>query len=312
MSPKLDDLLSMAAYAHVVEAKSFTAAAAKLGLSKSVVSSRLSELEARLGVRLLHRTTRRLSLTTEGARLYEQCARILRAAEEAVEVIADVGTLPHGLLRVTAPIGFGLLTLAELLPAFSEQYPEVRLEVSLSDRILDIASEGYDIAIRVASRLRESNLVARRIGTDRNILCAAPSYLERKPAPRTPHDLTEHNCLQLFPVRQSYEWSFQSPGGPVVVPVTGNLNVDNVVAIRTALVGGHGVAVMPHSVVASDIKRGRLVHLLPHHPMQEMGIYAVHVHGRHVPAKVRVFLDFLIERLRPADKKSRPKRATDN
>jgi DNA-binding transcriptional LysR family regulator len=307
MSSKLDDLLAMAAYAHVVEAKSFTAAAAKLGLSKSVVSSRLSELEARLGVRLLHRTTRKLSLTTEGARLYERCARILRSAEEAVEVIADVGTLPQGLLRVTAPIGFGLLQLAELLPAFSERYPDVRLDVSLSDRILDIAAEGYDVAIRVASRLRESNLVARRLGTDRNILCAAPSYLARRPAPRTPTDLAEHNCLQLFSVRQSYEWSFQAPGDPLVVAVSGNLNIDNVVAMRTALLGGHGIAVMPHSVVASDLKRGRLVALLTNHPMQEMGVYAVHVHGRHVPAKVRVFLDFLIERLR-APKKSKPKR----
>lgn len=307
MSPKLDDLLAMAAYAHVVEAKSFTAAAAKLGLSKSVVSSRLSELEARLGVRLLHRTTRKLSLTTEGARLYERCARILRSAEEAVEVIADVGTLPQGLLRVTAPIGFGLLQLAELLPPFSERYPDVRLDVSLSDRILDIAAEGFDIAIRVASRLRESNLVARRLGTDRNILCSAPSYLARRPAPRAPYDLAQHNCLQLFSVRQSYEWSFQTPGEPLVVPVSGNLNIDNVVAMRTALLGGHGIAVMPQSVVAADLKRGRLVALLPNHPMQEMGVYAVHVHGRHVPAKVRVFLDFLIERLR-APKKSKPKR----
>jgi DNA-binding transcriptional LysR family regulator len=307
LSPSLDDLLSMAAYAHVVEAKSFTAAAAKLHLSKSVVSSRLSDLEARLGVRLLHRTTRRLSLTTEGALLYERCSRILRAAEEAVQVIADVGTLPQGLLRITAPIGFGLLQLAEILPAFSERYPDVRLDVSLSDRIIDIASEGFDVAIRVSSRLRESNLVARRLGTDRLMLCAAPSYLERQAAPRTPQDLAHHNCLQLFAVRQSYEWSFLGPGGPVVVPVTGNLNLDNVVALRTALLGGHGIAVMPQSVVDADLRRGRLIHLLPHHPMQEMGVYAVHVHGRHVPAKVRVFLDFLVERLRPA-KKGKPRR----
>src|SRR5262245_52024556 len=131
MPPKLDELMSMAAYAHVVEAKSFTAAASRLGLSKSVVSSRVSELEARLGVRLLHRTTRRLSLTTEGSRLYERCARILRAVEEAGEVVADVGTLPLGVLRVTAPVGFGLLHLAELLPAFAERYPGVRLDLSL-------------------------------------------------------------------------------------------------------------------------------------------------------------------------------------
>jgi DNA-binding transcriptional LysR family regulator len=294
----------------VVEAKSFTLAAAKLGVSKSVVSSRLSALEGRLGVRLLHRTTRRLSLTTEGARLYERCARILRAAEEAVEVIADVGTLPQGQLRVTAPIGFGLLQLAELLPAFSERYPDVRLDISLTDRILDIASEGFDVAIRVASRLRESNLVARRLGGDRLIVCAAPSYLARRPAPRVPYDLTQHNCLQLFPVRQSYEWSFPASGGPLVVPVSGNLNLDNVVALRTALLGGHGIAVMPESIVLSDIKRGRLVALLPNHPMEEMGVYAVHVHGRHVPAKVRVFLDFLIDRLRPA-KRAKPRHDED-
>ncbi len=304
MDPKLDELVSMAAFAHVVESRSFTAAAAKLGLSKSVVSTRLTQLEARLGVRLLQRTTRRLSMTTEGARLYERCARILRASEEAVEVVAQVGTLPHGLLRVTAPLGFGLLQLVHLLPAFAERYPRVRVDLSLSDRMVDVAAEAFDVAIRFAPRVRELDLVARRIGTDGRVLCAAPSYLERRGVPRAPEDLKAHNCLRLSARREREEWSFPSSDGPIVVPVSGNFIVDNVVALRTALLGGLGVAVMPRSIVSSDLKRGRLVALLTAYPFEEIGVYALHAHGRHVPAKVRAFIDFLVDKSKGSHRSS--------
>ncbi len=309
MDPKLDELVSMAAFAHVVEARSFTAAAAKLGLSKSVVSTRLSQLEARLGVRLLQRTTRRLSMTTEGARLYERCARILRASEEAVEVVAQVGTVPHGLLRVTAPLGFGLLRLVQLLPTFAERFPRVRVDLSLSDRIVDLSIEPFDVAIRFTPRVRELDVVARRIGGDGRVLCAAPSYLERRGVPRVPDDLRRHNCLRLSARREREEWSFPSGDGPIVVPVSGNFIVDNVIALRTALLGGLGVAVMPRSIVSSDLKRGRLVPLLKAHPFEEIGVYALHAHGRHVPAKVRVFIDFLVEKLRSSTKGARRRAA---
>jgi DNA-binding transcriptional LysR family regulator len=305
MDPKLDELLSMAAFAHVVEARSFTAAAAKLGLSKSVVSTKLSQLEARLGVRLLQRTTRRLSMTTEGARLYERCARILRASEEAIEVVAQVGTLPHGLLRVTAPVGFGQLQLVHLLPAFAERYPRIRVDLALSDRMVNLAAEAFDVAIRFAPRVRELDLVARRIGTDGRVLCAAPSYLEHRAVPRVPEDLRGHNCLRLSARREREEWSFPSDDGPIVVPVSGNFIVDNVIALRSALLAGLGVAVMPQSIVSLDLKRGRLVPLLKAYPFEEIGVYALHAHGRHVPAKVRVFIDFLVEKLRPSAKTNR-------
>jgi len=296
MEPTLEDLRSLAVYARVVEAKSFTAAAARLGLSKSAVSARLAQLEGRLGVRLLRRTTRRMSLTAEGARLYERCAHLLRAAQEAVEVVADVGRRPHGLLRVTAPVGLGLFRLARELPSFAERYPEVRLDLSLSDQAADVIQESFDVAIRVAARLTESTLIARRIGTDRRVACAAPAYLEERGFPRTPHDLAEHNCLRLAGRPDRETWTFFA-GPPVAIPVSGNLIVDNVVVMRTALLGGQGIAIMPRAIVDADLEAGRLVEVLEDHPFPERGIYVLHTHGRHAPAKVRAFVEFAVERL---------------
>jgi DNA-binding transcriptional LysR family regulator len=291
----MDEMVAMALFARVVEAKTFTAAASRLGMATSVISARVSDLESRLGVRLLHRSTRSLSLTAEGARLYERCSRMLDAADAAAEVVGDVALKPEGLLRVTVPVGFGLHTLARLIPEFHQRYPAIRLDLSLTDRQIDLVAEGIDVAVRFAGRLRDSSLVARRVGTDRWVICASPAYLARRPAPRTAADLADHDCLQLSSV------GARAFSGTRLPPLSGSLVADNVVVLRNALLGGVGLAAMPHSVVAADLADGTLVTVLPELPSLEMGIYLICAGRRHQPARVRVLLEFLGERLSAPD-----------
>ncbi|MDC3955089.1 LysR family transcriptional regulator [Polyangium jinanense] len=299
MTAALDDVVSMAVFARVVEARSFTGAAALLGLSKSVVSARISGLEERLGVRLLHRTTRRLSLTEEGARLYETCARLVSAADEAQGVLESASAEPEGLVRVTVPVGTGILQFPSILRELHERYPRLVIELSLSEHRVDIVAEGYDVAIRVADTLEDSALVARRIGSVRMIVCASPDYLDRRGRPVSPRDLVHHNCLRLSPVRR--EWSFRCPGRRTqVVPVTGTLITDNIAVLRQAALDGIGVARLPLSYVAADIEAGRLRRVLPEHALGETNVFVVHPYQRHMPTKVRAFVDYVVQRFRSA------------
>jgi DNA-binding transcriptional LysR family regulator len=299
----LDDLGALAVFARVVDAGSFTAAAARLGLSKSVVSSRVSGLEARLGVRLLHRTTRRLSLTSEGAQLHEHCVQMLAAADEAVDTASDVGGRAAGLVRVTVPVGFGLAEMTQMLPSFFRRHPDIRVELALSDRTVDLVADGFDVAVRFSPQLRDTSLVARRIGSDRRVVCASPAYLARRGTPRDPDDLASHDCF----VRLRGEWVFR---GGRTVAVSGSLIADNVVVLRRVLLGGIGIASMPYSVVAGDLAAGRLVAVLGDHPFDDFNLYVVYPHRRHVPARVRVFVDHLVEWMKKVDwaTGSRPRR----
>ncbi|WP_437834473.1 LysR family transcriptional regulator [Sorangium sp. So ce1153] len=295
LTTSLDDLLSMAIFARVVERKSFTGAATVLGLSKSVVSARLAALEERLGVRLLHRSTRRLTLTEDGSRLYESCERILTATEEAAAAMHGVSRVPEGLLRVSAPVSFGIVKIAPLLGEFTERCPQVRLDLSLSDSLVDVVSGGFDVVVRFARQLDEAR-VARKIGSYRRMVYASPGYLARRGTPQVPDDLAKHNCILLS--GQSVEWAFESGSETLTVPVSGNLVVDNVVVLRQALVDGLGLAMLPHFVVAADLAAGRLQRVLEGHVGQEISIFAVFPHHRHQPAKVRAFVELLVERLR--------------
>lgn len=294
-STSLDDLLSMTVFARVVERKSFTAAARVLGLSKSVVSARIAALEGRLGVRLLHRSTRRLALTEDGLRLYESCERILTAADEAASAMHGVSRVPEGLLRVSAPVSFGILKIAPLLGEFAERCPKVRLDLSLSDSLVDVVGGGFDVMVRFTRQLDDTR-VARKIGSYRRGVYAAPSYLARHGAPQVPYDLVEHNCIRLSSF--SDEWVFESGAETLTVPVRGNLVVDNIVVLRQALVDGLGVSMLAYFIVAEDLAAGRLQPVLEGHVGQEVGIFAVFPHHRHQPTKVRAFVELLVERLR--------------
>ncbi|WP_437797067.1 LysR family transcriptional regulator [Sorangium sp. So ce693] len=294
LTTSLDDLLSMAIFARVVERKSFTGAASVLGLSKSVVSARLAALEERLGVRLLHRSTRRLALTEEGLRLYESCERILTAADEAASAMHGVSRVPEGLLRVSAPISFGILKIAPLLGDFAARFPKVRLELSLSDSLVDVVGGGFDVVVRFARQLDEAR-VARKIGSYRRMVYASPGYLARHGAPQVPGDLVRHNCIRLS--GQSSEWVFETGAEMLAVPVRGNLVVDNVVVLRQALVDGLGLAMLPYFAVAEDLAAGRLQPVLLSHVGQEISIFVVFPHHLHQPTKVRAFVELLVERL---------------
>lgn len=294
----LDSLSGMAVFAKVVEARSFTAAAAELGMSKSAVSKQISRLEDRLGARLLNRTTRRLSLTETGAAFYDRCARVVAEAQEAELAVTNLQSEPRGTLRVNAPMTFGHLHIAPAIPDFLARYPEVRVDMTMNDRFVDLIDEGFDVAIRIA-RLTDSSLIARRLAPDRRVLCGAPAYFAKHGEPRTPDDLAAHNCLSYAYVSDTDQWQFIDGEGTRSVSVRGNLRANNGDAIRQALLAGLGVAVLPAFIVGPDIQAGRLKEVLRDHLPNRASVYAVYPHSRHLSAKVRVFVDFLADRFGP-------------
>ncbi|MHB1218969.1 MAG: LysR family transcriptional regulator [Alphaproteobacteria bacterium] len=295
----LDSLSGMAVFAKVVEARSFTAAAAELGMSKSAVSKQISRLEDRLGARLLNRTTRRLSLTETGAAFYDRCARVVAEAQEAELAVTNLQSEPRGTLRVNAPMSFGHLHIAPAIPDFLTRYPEVRVDMTMNDRFVDLIDEGFDVAIRIA-RLTDSSLIARRLAPDRRVLCGAPAYFAKRGEPRTPDDLAAHNCLSYAYVSDTDQWQFIDGEGTRAVSVRGNLRANNGDAIRQALLAGLGVAVLPAFIVGPDVQAGRLREVLSDYLPNRASVYAVYPHSRHLSAKVRVFVDFLADRFGPS------------
>ncbi|MFY0527476.1 LysR family transcriptional regulator [Archangium gephyra] len=294
MGASLDDLVAMTVFARVVEAHSFSGAAARLGLSKSAVSTRVAALERRLGVRLLQRTTRRLSVTPEGARLYAQCAHLLSVADEASDLLGNVGTIPEGLVRVSAPVGIALHPLPSLLEKFAERYPRIQVELSVSDRRVDPVTESFDVAVRLFQYPHERSLIERRLGTEKRLICGAPAYFARRPPPATPHDLASHNCLRM----RDRQWNFRLEGGSTVVPVSGTLVVDDIAVLREAALEGLGLARLPGSLVDADLREGRLVSVLDTYAADPLVISLVYPQRKHLPQRVRVFIDFMTEHFR--------------
>ena len=296
MSAAPDEIMALIAFARVVEAGSFTAAAAKLGVSKSVVSERIAGLEDRLGTRLLQRTTRKLSLTPEGLALVEPCARLVATADEVTAAADGTGDRPRGLLRVDAPVVFAQDCLAQPIASFLEHHPDVRVEVTLNDRFIDLVEEGIDVAIRVTSRLTGAGLVARKLATDQTALVASPAYLARRGTPHLPEDLLRHDCLIYSLLKVAVEWRFRAPGGgrrELTVPVEARFKASSGAVLRRAALAGMGLAVMPTFMVASDLAAGRLVSVVPAFIPARLGVYAMYPEGKRVPAKTRAFVDHL-------------------
>jgi DNA-binding transcriptional LysR family regulator len=294
----MDKLTGMAIFARVVEAQSFTAAAAQLGMSRSAVSKAIAGLEDRLGARLLNRTTRRLALTEVGQGFYERCARIVAEAEEADLAVSRLQVAPRGTLRLSAPVSFGNLHLAPALPDFMRRYPELRVEIDLADRTIDLLDEGYDLALRIGA-LPDSSLIARRLADNHMVLCAAPSYWQRRGRPHEPRDLAGHACITYAYQRNPSEWPFAGPGGPFTVRVDGPLRSNNGDLSLAMALAGLGVVVVPRFLCGSHLADGRLEPVLQDWMPPPTGIHAVYPHGRHLSAKVRAFVDFLVERLGP-------------
>lgn len=290
----LDHLTGLAVFARVVQARSFSAAATQLGLSKSAVSKHIARLEEHLNARLLNRTTRRLSLTEVGAAFYERCTKVLAEVEEAEQMVTQLQTEPRGILRLSLPLAFGVLHIAPLLPAFLAQYPQVRVELAFNDPLPDPAATAFDVALRVGG-LADSSLKARRLAPCRYVVCATPAYLDRYGIAQTPGDLERHNCL-LDRLRPAAEWSFQdTDGGQQTVRVNGTVQADNTLALRELALHSAGIALLPTFAVSTDLVAGRLHLLLPDYQPLSSAIHALYPQTRHLTPKVRAFIDFLLE-----------------
>jgi DNA-binding transcriptional LysR family regulator len=302
MAASPDDVMAMMYFARVVEQRSFTAAAAKLGVSKSVVSARIAAFERRLRTPLLHRTTRKLSLTREGMALYERCARVAAAADEAAAAADRAGDAPHGLLRVDAPTVFAQEQLAAPVAAFLAAHPQVRIALTMRDRMIDLVEEGIDVAVRITMKLAGAGLVARKLGADRTVLCASPAYLTRKGTPRSPEDLVHHDCLLYTLLKSSDEWRFRDGKRTFSVDIEARFAAASGAVLRSAALAGMGLTVLPRFMIAADLAAGRLRPVIDSFEGVALGIYAVYPQpqprGGRPPAKVRAFVDLLAAHFR--------------
>ena len=293
----MKNLTDIAVFVQVVDSGSFTAAAERLELSKSVVSKYITRLESKLGARLLNRTTRRLSLTEVGRIFYSRSLRGLQQIEEAENEVSRLQGAPRGILRLNTPMSFGILHIAPKLPDFLANYPELSVDMNLDDRKVDLVEEGFDLAVRI-SDLPDSSLVARRLGPCRHVVCATPDYLRRHGIPRTPEDLREHNTITYRYQESPNEWRFfSSERGYVSVPVSGSVQMNNSLALRETLLQGIGITLTPTFVVGSDIRAGRLQPVLSNYHTAELSIYIIYPQRRYLSPKVRAFVDFMAARI---------------
>ncbi|MGH8503766.1 MAG: LysR substrate-binding domain-containing protein [Gammaproteobacteria bacterium] len=296
----MENFTDIAVFCRVVDTGSFTKAAEQLGLSRAVASKSVSRLEARLGARLLNRTTRRLSLTEAGATLYEGSHSALGRIEEAEIEIAQLQTEPRGMLKVSVPMTFGILHIAPALPAFLEGHPGITLEMRMDDRIVDLVDEGFDLAIRISS-LADSTLVARRLAPCRFAVCGSQAYFDRRGVPQTPDDLRAHNCIIYVYQPSPNVWRFSSPDDDkeISMPVRGNLRVNNGIAQRDAALQGLGITVSPTFIVGELFSEGLLLPVLTDYSPPEVSVYAVYPQRKYLSPKVRAFIEFFAARFGP-------------
>jgi len=291
----MDRLAGIPAFEGVVAAGSFAGAARALGLSVAAVSKQVRALEDRLGVRLLHRTTRQVRLTDAGQRFHERCERILADLDDAEREAAERQAVPRGRVRISAPMSFGQRHLAPVLSAFLATYPDVEIDLVLEDRFVDLLAEGFDLAVRIAE-LRDSSLVARRLCASRRVLCAAPAYLALHGTPATPDDLGAHRCIGYAYMPSGCDWPFRARDGQRLVRVRGPVMSNNGDVLRALALGGSGIALLPTFLVADDLRGGRLREVLSGQLDGDSAVWVLHPSRRHVPLAVRTCIDFLVER----------------
>jgi len=277
----------------VVEQRGFSPAARMLGISKSAVSKRINLLEHNLGIKLLHRTTRKLSLTEAGEHFFEHAVIANNAAKDAQDAVAQLQGEPQGRLRINTPMSFGRLHVSPLIPVFLKRYPKITIDMVMDDKVVDMVGGGFDIAIR-SGKLPDSNLIARKLAPLKSVLCASPAYIENHGHPETLNDLKQHNCLLFSYSRDLKEWRFTRNGISESIEVSGNYQVNNSEALRDAMLQGLGIGRLPTFVAGPDIKSGKLVPLFESYEMLQQSIYAVFLERQFMPAKVRAFLDFSI------------------
>jgi DNA-binding transcriptional LysR family regulator len=296
----MDRFDQMRVFAGVIDAGSFAGAAEALQMSRPAVSRHVAELEARLGVRLIQRTTRRLSLTPEGELFHARVRDLLAGMDAAESEVSARTAEASGVLRVNVPVTFGILHLAPLWGRFRARHPRVTLDVTLSDRVVDLVEEGFDAAVRIA-RLPDSTLVSRRLASTRMVLCAAPAYLRRRGRPRAPQDLRGHDLVAYSYWSSRDEWTFRregADGGEVTVRTEPVMRTNNGDTCRAAALAGQGIILQPTFLVGPDLASGKLVELMPHWQAGELDIYAVYPSRKHVLPKTRQLVEFLAEAFR--------------
>jgi len=294
----MDKLTAMKVFLEIARQGSFTAAAEHLEISRAMATKHLAQLENDLGARLLNRTTRRLSLTEVGQAYQDRCQHILAEIEETELAVTQLHSQPRGTLKITAPASFGAFHLAPAAADFMHQYPEVSVDLDLTDRFIDLVEEGMDMGVRVGM-LEDSSLIARHLTSTRMVVCGAPSYFEEYGQPHQPDDLRQHRCLVFgYPV-SNVHWEFKLEGRAHQVHVNGPLRSNIGDALRMAAIQGTGLIRMPTYIVGKEIRNGRLQTVLEEFEPEPHPIHAVYMHRRHLSAKVRAFVDFLYQRFQP-------------
>lgn len=291
------NLLGMLAFRRVVELQSFRAAAQGMAMTGGAVSKLVAQLEADLGVRLLHRTTRSVRVSEEGQAFYTAVVRLQEDLDMAIDDARRGLSSPMGRLRVSVPTSFALMWLSPRMPTFMDAYAQLTLDLSLSDSFVDLVAEGFDCAIRIATQLADSTLVARRLGEVQRVLVASTRYLAQAPTIHTPHDLQHHPCLVYTQTPFPGEWPLSDGASAQPVQVQGRYRVNNSVMLRDALLADQGITLTPRFVVHDLLESGQLQELLPAHRPQNLLIYGVVAHPRHASRKVQVFFDFLAQQM---------------
>lgn len=291
----MDRLTALQVFRHVAELNSFAEAGRKLRLSPAAISKNIAELEAHVGLRLINRTTRRMALTDEGRLYLDHVKRGLDALAEADQAICPVKSAPSGTLRVSAPATVTLTLLSQAIPQFLARYPDLKLDLQLDDRRVDIIREGFDLAIRGSDSLEDSSLIARKLTVMPHVLCAAPSYFQRRGRPETPADLQSHDLIRFSLSGHADNWEFGKDGRMERIAVAARYSVSSSLAVRDALRAGFGISLIPRPYVDSDLREGKLQSALDEWNTVETTLYAVYSSRQHLAPRIRVFLDFLIE-----------------
>lgn len=291
----MDKLGAMNAFAKVVALGSFAEAARALGSTRSAMSKTVMELEHVLGVRLLDRTTRRVRTTEAGLAYYERCVDILSRVEETEMQVSSLQAEPKGVLKVNGPTSFGALYLGPAVADFMAGYPELKVELTVTDRFIDPIEEGVDVTIRIAE-LTDSSLIARKLAPARRVFVASPSYVANHGAPEAPEDLARHACLTYGHTTTLQRWRIMRNGEAIMVPIHSIVCSNNGDILRSAALKGLGVAILPTFLVGPDIEAGRLETILDHFPQPNLGIHAIYASNRYLAAKTRAFVDFLAKR----------------
>lgn len=302
----MDRLTALRVFRHVAELNSFAEAGRRLGLSPAAISKNIAELEAHVGARLINRTTRRMALTEEGRLYLEHVTRGLDALAEADQALCPIKTAPSGTLRVNAPMTVTLTRLSEVIPEFLSRYPDLKLDLHLDDRRVDIVREGFDLAIRGSDNLEDSSLIARKLAVMPHVLCAAPLYFQRHGKPETPSDLKALGHIRFSLSGHADTWEFTKDGRTERIAVSARYSVSSSLAVRDALRASLGVSLMPRPYVENDLRDGRLQSALEDWTTVETTLYAVYPSRQHIAPKIRAFLDFLVEEFNRAPRSVAP------